>query len=302
MGYITIDGKRIYFEAYGEDNQTVLLYLHGGPGASCLDFQRQARKLGQWFHVIATDQYGVLRSDAIPDDETYGMEKQIHLFEQMRVQLGVKSWSLLGHSYGGMLACLYADLFPGSIRTVIYECPCFCFSLSTKSVAVYLSGYFRDSQNPDGVQLCQEILHKVYEKNDKSAAEDMLHMLSLASGNPQVRNYLHNVSYEEYAASYSTDGISPEMWQKSDIHYEKLAQDGSMFSDFLCLIDTIRQPSLLLTGRYDPVCGEEQRRYFREHSPNGQMVEFEQSGHFPRIEEPEKYTNCVCRFLRNFAT
>lgn len=87
-----------------------MLYLHGGPGASCLDFHNQAQSIGKYCNVIAIDQYGVLRSDAISDAENYGMEIQIEMLERLRVQLGINKWSLLGHSYGGMLAALYATM------------------------------------------------------------------------------------------------------------------------------------------------------------------------------------------------
>ena len=36
--FISLMGKEIYYEEYGEKNKTSILYLHGGPGASCLDF------------------------------------------------------------------------------------------------------------------------------------------------------------------------------------------------------------------------------------------------------------------------
>ena len=38
MAYISTLGKNTYYEIYGTNNEMALLYLHGGPGASCLDF------------------------------------------------------------------------------------------------------------------------------------------------------------------------------------------------------------------------------------------------------------------------
>lgn len=110
MAFINISGKNIYIDNYGKDNKNSLLYLHGGPGAGCLDFHNQAQSIGKYCNVIAIDQYGVLRSDAISDAENYGMEIQIEMLERLRVQLGINKWSLLGHSYGGMLAALYATM------------------------------------------------------------------------------------------------------------------------------------------------------------------------------------------------
>lgn len=45
--FTTVFGKKIYYEMYGAEYSNILLYLHGGPGASCLDFVGQAKALGK---------------------------------------------------------------------------------------------------------------------------------------------------------------------------------------------------------------------------------------------------------------
>lgn len=72
--FVTVLGKEIYYEMYGTEEKNTLLYLHGGPGASCLDFVRQAKALSEKMKVISLDQLGVLRSEAIAEDEDYSME------------------------------------------------------------------------------------------------------------------------------------------------------------------------------------------------------------------------------------
>lgn len=89
-------------EVYGDRHSDALVYLHGGPGASCLDFVNQAKALGEKLKVIIFDQLGVLRSDAIAENEDYSMEYQIEMIEEMRGKLGIEKWSVLGHSYGGL--------------------------------------------------------------------------------------------------------------------------------------------------------------------------------------------------------
>ena len=111
MPYIKIYHKEIYYEIYGECNKNTLVYFHGGPGASCLDFTAQAKALSSKLKVIIFDQCGVLRSERINENESYGMKIQVDMIEEMRKMLGIDKWSVLGHSYGGMLACLYAHTY-----------------------------------------------------------------------------------------------------------------------------------------------------------------------------------------------
>lgn len=83
MAYINIFGKNIFYEIYGENHKETLVYFHGGPGASCLDFEEQAKRLAKERKVILFDQYGVLRSEAIGIDENYSMKIRKNIFFQI---------------------------------------------------------------------------------------------------------------------------------------------------------------------------------------------------------------------------
>ena len=133
--FINILGRKIWCEVYGIEYHDTLLYLHGGPGASCLDFANQAKALSAKMRVVIFDQLGVMRSEALAEDESYTMEYQIELIEEMRKLLGIERWSILGHSYGGTLAVLYAHSYPDSICRVILDCPSLWFEDSAKSTA-----------------------------------------------------------------------------------------------------------------------------------------------------------------------
>lgn len=94
-----------------------LLFLHGGPGSSCVDYcLYQAKALSVKPYVIAFDQRGVLRPEAIKDNEEFHIDDIIYDCEEMRTAMGITSWSLLGHSFGGMLAARYASMFPKKYR------------------------------------------------------------------------------------------------------------------------------------------------------------------------------------------
>lgn len=166
MPYIKISGKDIYYEIYGKNNGNSLVYLHGGPGASSLDFTAQAKALSSELMVIIFDQWGVLRSDQIKENEDYGMDIQVEMIEEMRKKLGIGQWSVLGHSYGGMLACLYTHTYPSSVNKLILDCPSLDFVDSTKSIADYLSGYVSDSDDDEAKALLEKI--KTTDYTDKT--------------------------------------------------------------------------------------------------------------------------------------
>ena len=304
--FIDIWGKKIWYEVYGAEHSDTLLYLHGGPGASCLDFVNQAKALSGKMKVVIFDQLGVLRSDAIAENESYGMEYQIEMVEEMRKLLGIGKWSILGHSYGGMLAVLYAHTYPGSVHKILLECPSLWFEDSARSTAEYLSEHINSLDDGQASGLCEKIKSADY-PDKTEIVWDLSTLLGYVT-DMELRFYLHGISFEEYEAGMDTSGITDELWAKGEQHLAKLLEaqpvpDGSlpkkvmMTDNLLPMLSEISAPVLLMNGAYDPACSKNQIAYIMGHAPNVTRAVFENSGHFPRLEEPEKYTDTVLDFL-----
>ena len=63
---IPIRGTHLGVEDLGSSNQSVIPYLHGGPGSGSYDFVfYQGQRLASLVRLIAVDQRGVLRSDQL---------------------------------------------------------------------------------------------------------------------------------------------------------------------------------------------------------------------------------------------
>lgn len=54
--------------------------------------------------------------------------------EELKKVLQIKKWSIIGHSFGGYLALLYASIYPGSIKKIIFEGPTFDFALTSRAL------------------------------------------------------------------------------------------------------------------------------------------------------------------------
>ena len=302
--FVNIWGKNIWYDIYGAEHSDTLLYLHGGPGASCLDFVNQAKALSGKMKVVIFDQLGVLRSDGIAENESYSMEYQIEMVEEMRKILGIEKWSVLGHSYGGMLAVLYASACPDSVHKIILECPSLWFEDSARSTAEYLSEHIHSLNDEEAVKLWEKVRFADYQ--DKTEVVWDLSALLGYVTDMELRFYLHGITLEEYEMSMDTSDIANEMWSKGEQHLKKLLETpaaGSaqkrvlMTDDLLPLIPKIAAPMLLINGKYDPACSKHQIEYIMNSAQDVTQAVFENSGHFPRLEEAEKYTNTVLSFL-----
>lgn len=299
MPFVKIEEKNIYYEEYGTHNKHTIVYFHGGPGESCLSYTHQAKVLGENYHVIAFDQYGVLRSDAIPENQVFGVKDHAQLIEEMRKKLGVNSWTVLGHSYGGMLAVQYVHTYSQYVDAVIYDCPTWNISLTSKTIASFLLPYFEKVGCENGVNICNDILNK--ETICKDAFDKAIVLSGMMQEDEDIRIYSHVIDYHEYQ-EYITKYIPPlntdaTNWGKFVVHTQKLLEQGDFYNDYLLNLKDIKVPSLLLVGKYDLTCGKEQQDYFCKYSSNGSFVEFQESSHLAWMQEPQAYTKTIIDFL-----
>jgi len=115
-----------------------------------------------------------------------------------------------------------------------------------------------------------------------------------------VNMYLHGMSAEEFDEKYFPIKDFPEEnVSRGQMCQRKIFESGEMFVDYLPHLKKIEKPSLLIVGKYDPVCCAKQRDYFKWFVVNGIFVELENSGHFPRYEEPQAYTSAIEEFMNS---
>src|SRR5579885_1689871 len=105
QGFVDANGVMIYYEVVGKG--TPLLIVHGGPGASHDYFLPAFYALARHNQLIFIDERGSGRSPKLDDPKQYTVENMADDVEAVRQALSLGKISLLGHSYGGVLAQAY---------------------------------------------------------------------------------------------------------------------------------------------------------------------------------------------------
>src|SRR5688572_26891699 len=97
----------LYWAAYGPETASRLLVLHGGPGAHHDYLLPQMLRLAQQRELVFYDQRGGGRSKT---DDRAPVTWRTHVEDLAAViaELGLEPLSLVGYSWGGLLALLYA--------------------------------------------------------------------------------------------------------------------------------------------------------------------------------------------------
>ncbi|MFD1676240.1 alpha/beta fold hydrolase [Alicyclobacillus fodiniaquatilis] len=293
---IEVRGKRLHVEMDGAADLPALVYLHGGPGASCYDFvQFQMKRLAKHFHVIAFDQRGVLRSDPILADEPFGMDDLVEDCEALRIALDIKSWSVLGHSFGGHLGVRYAVAYPKSIDCLILECPSFDFDLSLRS---HLRALGLEFLKMDDRAHAIQALAAANGTQDGRGTFDVFQTLVDGLGSERWEAmHIHGPEKGVFPRLAQEADFQDEQWGRAAMHFSGLLRDGKIYESIIPLLSAITQPSLLIKGKFDLVTCDKQLLAYLQNVTNGEVAMFEHSGHFPRIEEPELYEDVVRRFV-----
>ena len=117
--YVPINGTRQWISIYGKNRDNpVLLYLHGGPGASTSSYDYAfTRKWADVYTVVTWDQRNCGKSwlhDRSDTELTYDlwMRDGLEMTRFLLKHLGKEKITLLGHSWGTIFGCNLVQAFP----------------------------------------------------------------------------------------------------------------------------------------------------------------------------------------------
>lgn len=112
-------GQSLYSRAFGDKDNPAVFFLHGGPGFNCANFEATTaqRLADNGYYVIVYDRRGEGRSAAT--DARFTFEQTFEDLEGLYREYDIDKAALIGHSFGGMVASLFADRFPERTAAVI---------------------------------------------------------------------------------------------------------------------------------------------------------------------------------------
>ncbi len=115
----TIHAQPLSTRTFGNSSDKPLIFLHGGPGYNSVVFEETtAQELAAaGFFVISYDRRGEGRNEKLK--ATYTFEQSIADLNQIYHEYHLEKASLLGHSFGGVVATLFATKYPDKLQTLI---------------------------------------------------------------------------------------------------------------------------------------------------------------------------------------
>ncbi|WP_264566347.1 alpha/beta fold hydrolase [Flavobacterium sp. N3904] len=272
------DASHTYYKVFGKG--TPILIINGGPGMNSNGFEPMAKILAEHYQTIIYDQRGTGKSTLKElNDKTVSMKLMADDIESLRKHLKIEKWTVLGHSFGGMLASYYATIYPNSIDKLILS----------SSGGVDLSLLKGENLIEKGLTKAEKDSLNYW--NDKIDKGDTSHKARLGRGRAMAPAYVYDQKYVPIIAERLTQGnstLNSLLW--SDM--QKMNFDcKNKFANF-------NNPVLIIQGKQDiisPAIGEISLKAF----PNSKMILLENCKHYGWLDAKEKYFDSIDTFLKS---
>src|SRR5579859_5820216 len=116
-GYVDANGVLIYYQTIGQG--APLMIVHGGPGVAHDYLMPYLLPLARGNKLIFIDERGSGRSEKLEDTAQYTVENMVEDVESARQGLHLGKISLMGHSFGGVLAQAYAFKYQQNLTHLV---------------------------------------------------------------------------------------------------------------------------------------------------------------------------------------
>jgi proline iminopeptidase len=287
--FLTVNKSKLWIEQEGKGDPIIL--ISGGPGGAHVGMH-SFDTLAQCSRLIFVDGFGRGKSDVAKDAKEYTLDRDIEDIEGIRKALKLETISVLGHSYGGLVAQGYALRYPSHVKKLILASTFHSFVMWQEN---------DDNSNREIKENYPEVWDTLCKIRDKGyISSDTLHQTIygkvpygfLYAYNPD--NFLRGRD-PGYPNSFNTA-----------LYYQMVGKDGDFIVgsdignfDFRKDLKKLTMPVLIVAGRYDRVAVPKMELLYKDYCPQAKFVMFERSGHNPQVEEKGKLFDLIKEFMSN---
>jgi proline iminopeptidase len=281
-GFTATTPVPLYWAEYGDPDAPPLLLLHGGPGASHEYLLPQMLALAAEHRVVTYDQRGGGRSRSDDDRVPIGWRDQVGDVERVAEELGVAPLVIVGYSWGGLLAMLYAietaDRVESPVRLALID-PA---PVARAYREEFEREFARRQAGPQVAALRDELQRSGLRERDPDAYRHRTFELGVAGYFADPRRARDLTPFRV------TGRVQQSIWQSLGDY------------DIVPALGRLRIPSYVTHGRQDPIplaSSEAAARALRT-----SCVVLEDCGHVPYVEQPEQLFPPLLAFLREPAS
>jgi len=267
----SVRGVALFERRVGEGPPVVI--LHGGPGAHHDYLLPGFDRLARGRTLIYYDQRGGGRS-AVPREVPAGWREQVADLEALRQEWGLERLAIVGYSWGGLLALLYALEHPERVSHLALVSPAPCWRAAR---AEFESRFAARSAAPLITGMRAELMASGLRERDPQAYRRRLFELSVAG-------YFHDPRRVGDLTPFRVTGRTQQDVWESLGDYDLRPRLGSL-----------HVPAIVLHGDADPIPAESAELLARGLGAPFHLLA--DCGHVPHVEAVERFTELLDGFL-----
>jgi proline iminopeptidase len=264
-----------------------ILILHGGPDFDHTYLLPDFDRLSTRYRLIYYDQRGRGRSaDGVrPDDVS--MASDVEDVERVREHFGLKSATVLGHSWGTVLALEYALKHPRAVSRIILMNP------APASAADYarFREFYVARQGPALDRLRAIAATDEYKRGDPEAV-GAYYRIHFAPAFARAENLDRLLTVMQ--ASFASTDILKARAVEQRLYEDTWQVEGY---DLMPKLLSLRMPALVVLGDHDFIPADVGEHIARSMA-HARLVTLEHCGHFPYLECPQPLQQTIDSFFR----
>ena len=283
---IEINGVRLHAETYGDPSNPVIIVLHGGPGG---DYRSQlgARSLADTNFVVFYDQRGAGLSERVPAEDLNVPAYMAELDGVIDRYSPDRPVTLLGHSWGAMLATAYLGEAPEKVERAILLEP----------------GFFTGEEMQDWMTQAQPYMSGLgFYWQATIAAFQSLHVSgpdSSAGQDHMMSEIIHTfVNHPDNPYHCPGEDFDAPAWRFGATASQTAGKTGAAEIDLIAQgAESYPGPVLLLAGACNDWLGEDAQRVHLSFFQNGELKIVPNSGHDMIWDNPDETMPLIRAFL-----
>ncbi len=288
--YYTINGAKLWVVIVGKGEP--LIIIPGGPGGNHYAYRTfDSLSVKGDIQLIYFDAFGRGKSDTAKNVKEYTLARDIEDIEGLRKAMHLDKISLLGHSYGSLVAQGYAIKYGQNTSHLI-------IANGFHSYAMWQEN--DDNSNHEIKTNYPEVWEELMAIRKKGAISSSDNHQDIYGRVPYGFLYAYNP--DKFGRSGRPPYPNPF---NSKLYYQMVGKDGDFIVgsdighfDFRKQLKNLKMPILIVAGRYDRVAVPWMQVQYKKFCPQAEFVIFEKSGHNPQVEEPEKELPLIVEFLK----
>lgn len=270
---VTLHGLDLHYVDAGEGAPVV--FVHGLLG-SHRDWADLLDTLSAHHRVLAPDLFGHGASAKPMGD--YSLGAHAATLRDLLDHLGIGAVTLVGHSLGGGIALQFAYLFPDRVQRLVL--------VSSGGLGRELSLLLRVATFP-GVEWVLPVLASRWVRDRGEALGRGLARVGMRAGSDATQAWRGFVSLgdpESRRAFLATSRSVIDPGGQTVTAQHRLSEIAAV-------------PTLLVSGTHDRLIPSWHAVAAQQAMPNSRIVVFERAGHFPHLEDPDRFARVLNEFI-----